>query len=94
MKEKQSQTQKINLWLLKRRKSGGVKDWDFGISRCKLLYIEWINKFLPYSTRNYIQYPMINHNAKVYELYIYIYTHIHVCVTESLCHAAKINTTL
>ena len=22
---------------------GGVMDWEFGISRCKLLYIEWIN---------------------------------------------------
>ena len=22
---------------------GGGKDWEFGISRCKLLYIEWIN---------------------------------------------------
>ena len=32
---------------------------------CKLLYIDWINnKFLLYSTENYIQYPMINHNRK------------------------------
>ena len=23
---------------------GGGKDWEFGISRCKLLYIGWINK--------------------------------------------------
>ena len=22
---------------------GGGKDWEFGISRCKLLYTEWIN---------------------------------------------------
>ena len=29
--------------------------WEFGISTCKLLYIEWINnKVLPYSTGNYI----------------------------------------
>ena len=35
--------------------------------RCKLLYIEWINnKVLLYSTGNYIQYPMINHNEKEY----------------------------
>ena len=39
-------------------------DWEFGISRCKLLYIEWTNnKVLLYSTGNYIQYPMINHNG-------------------------------
>ena len=39
---------------------GGGKDWEFGISRCKLLYTGWINnKVLLYSTGNYIQYPMI-----------------------------------
>ena len=43
-------------------------DWESGISRCKLLCREWINsKFLLYSTKNYIQYPMINHNGKEYE---------------------------
>ena len=31
---------------------GGRKDWAFGISRCKLLHLEWINsKVLLYSTR-------------------------------------------
>ena len=34
-------------------------DWEFGVSKCKLLYIEWINnKDLLHSTRNYIQYPV------------------------------------
>ena len=43
-------------------------DWEFGISRCKLVYIEWINsKVLLYSTGNYIQYPMLNHKGKEYE---------------------------
>ena len=33
-------------------------DWEFGISRCKLLYTEWINnRGLLCSTGNYIQYP-------------------------------------
>ena len=34
-------------------------------------------KVLLYSTGNYIQYPVINHNGKEYkkEFYIYIYTH-------------------
>ena len=42
----------------------GMK-WEFGVSRCKLLYIEWINnKVLLYYTGNYIHYPMINHNGK------------------------------
>ena len=31
----------------------GGMDWEFGISRCKLLYIEWINNIL-YSTGDYI----------------------------------------
>ena len=43
-------------------------DWELGISRCKLLYIEWINnRFLLYSTGNYIPHPVINHNGKEYE---------------------------
>ena len=46
---------------------GGEMDWEFGISRCKLLYIEWINKVLLYSTGNYIQYPVIKYNGKEYE---------------------------
>ena len=55
-------------------------DWEFGISRCKLFYIERIkNKALLCSIGNYIQYPVINHNGKEYEknvyIHIYIYTH-------------------
>ena len=45
--------------------SGEGMDWEFGISRGKLLYIGWINnKVLLYSIGNYIQYPVINHNGK------------------------------
>ena len=44
------------------------------VSRCKLLYIEWINnKVLLYSSENYIQYPMINHNGKEYKKRMCIY---------------------
>ena len=43
---------------------GGDENWEFGIIRCKLLYIGWINKVLLYSTGNYIQYPVISHNRK------------------------------
>ena len=42
------------------------KEWEFGFS--KLLYIGWINnKVLPFKTRNYIQYPVTNHNGRGYE---------------------------
>ena len=48
--------------------SGRGRDWEFGVSRCKLLQIEWINnKVVLYGTGNYIQYPRINHNWKEYK---------------------------
>ena len=59
---------------------GGVgcegMNWELGIIRCKLLYIEWINnKVLLYSRGNYIQYLIINHNGKEYEKeYICVYS--------------------
>ena len=55
--------------------NGGGKDWEFGISRCKLLmYSMDKHKVLLYSTGNYIQNPMINHNGKEYEKeYTYMY---------------------
>ena len=53
---------------------GGGKEWEFGITRGKLLHIGWINnKVLWYSTQNYIQYPVTSHNGKEYEKeYIYV----------------------
>ena len=49
-------------------------DWEFGIYRCKLFYLQYINnKVLPYNTGNYIQYPVINRNGKEYEKELYIY---------------------
>ena len=73
----------------KREKGGEGKDWESEISRCKLLHIGWINsKILLYSTGNYIQYPVINHNGKDYKkesLHVYI---------NSLCYTAGIGTTL
>ena len=45
----------------------GGMEWKVEVSRCKLLDIEWIStKILLYSTGNYIQYPVINHNGKEY----------------------------
>ena len=64
------------------------EDWKFEISRCKLLFLGWINnKVLMCSTGNYIQYPMINHNEKIFK-------NVHMCVTESLCCTAEIGTAL
>ena len=50
------------------RDSVGKKDWEFWISRCIQLHIEWINKkVLQYSTENCIQYLIISYNGKEYE---------------------------
>ena len=68
----------------------GGKDWEFGISRCKLLYIGWINnKVLLYNTGNYIQYPVINHNGKQYGK-----EYICICIIESLCCIPETNKAL
>ena len=56
-----------------RSQGQGRKDWEFEISKYKLLYIKLINKFLLYSTENYIQYLAINHNGKKNEKCVYIY---------------------
>ena len=74
--EGEGQTESTDCGWLPRLRDRG-KDWEFRISRCKLLYIGWINNnVLLYSTENYIQYPVINHNGKEYEkecICVYIY---------------------
>ena len=62
---------------------------EIGASRCKLLYMEGINKVLFYSTENYNQCLMINYNGKEYFL-----KRVYICVTESVCWTKEINTTL
>ena len=53
------------LVLVKGEKGANGIDWESGINRCKLLYIEWTNNMvLLYSTGNNIKYPGINHNGK------------------------------
>ena len=68
---------KVNkCWSKKHEKKchGGGKDWEFGISRCKHLHIEQINKHvLLYSTGNNSQYSVINQTGKECEKdYIYV----------------------
>ena len=60
------------------------KEWEFGISRGKLVYIGWINNnVLLCSTENYIQYPVINHNRKEYENYVCVCVCVRMCVCTS-----------
>ena len=42
-------------------------DWEFRVGKCKLLYLEWINKVLVYGMVSYIQFPGINRNGKEYK---------------------------
>ena len=44
----------------------GGMEWEVGVGRCELLYTQWINKVQLYSTENYIQCHVINHNGKKY----------------------------
>lgn len=60
----------------------GGMNLEFGISRCELLYTEWMNnKVLLYGTENYIQYLEINHIGKNVKKNIYIF----ICVWEGVC---------
>ena len=69
-----SQTGRTDVWLPRGRGGWGRMDWEFQVSKCKLLHIKWINnKVLIYSTWNYIQYLGINHNGKNTKNNIYIY---------------------
>ena len=64
------------------------KNWEFGISRCKLSCTGWINnKVLLYSSGNYIQYPVIDYNGKESEK-------AYICITESLYCREEIDVTL
>ena len=62
-------------------------DWELGISRCKLLHIEWKNsKVLLYSTGNYIQHLRVNCNEEGYKK-----KNLYMHITEPLCCTVEIN---
>ena len=44
---------------------GSGIDWEFGVSRCKLLHLEWIsNEVLLHSTGNYIPSLVMEHGGR------------------------------
>ena len=66
---------------------GTGRDWEFEISRWKLLYLEWIsNEVLLYNTGNCIQSLVIEHDRREYEK-----KNIYICMTESLCCTTEID---
>ena len=56
--------------------------WEAEVSRCKRVSVEWINnKVLLYSTRNSIQYLVINHDGKQYfKKNVYMNVCMYVCM--------------
>ena len=73
---KKGDVSKSRLMVAKEMGGRRLMDCEFGLSRCKLVYIKGINnKVLLYSTGNYIQYPVINQNAKEHEKE-------YICITE------------
>ena len=72
-KQKQTHRHRKQTYGYKRKQWGGI-NWEYGINRYTPLYIKQVsNKDLLYSTGNYIQSPVINHNGKKYEKdYIYV----------------------
>ena len=44
---------------------GSGMDWEFGVSRCRLLHLEWIgNQVLMHSRGNYVQPLVTEHNRR------------------------------
>ena len=94
------------LVVAKRERGGRGMDWGFGVSRCKLLHLEWINTSLlsllaKVKCRMDKQVPTVEHR----ELYpiswdrpgwkiIFKKQCTYICMTESLYCAAEIGTTL
>lgn len=65
-------------------------DWEFGVSRYKVLHLESIsNEVLLCSTGNYIQPLGIDHDGRQYEK-----NNVYIRMTESLCYTAENGTTL
>ena len=84
-KEIDSQTLKTNLQLPKEKAGRGGINKEFGISKDKLLYIQQINKVLPYNTRNWIQNYVINFMEKNVKKNTCVCASVCVCVYVCVC---------
>ena len=85
-----SQTQETNLGLLPNEKEGAEQIRNLGLMHTT--YIKQINSNdLLCSTENHIHYLVTTYNRKESEK-VYMYTHICICITESLCCTPEANT--
>ena len=76
------------MWLPRRRGGRGGKGWEFGVSRQAVTYKMDKQQGPTVEHRNYIQYPVINHNGKDFKKSVYM------GITESFGYTAEIGTTL
>ena len=69
---------------------GGL-DGEFGVSRCKVLHLEWMdNKVLLYIAGNYIQSPGINQNeTECTYVCVCVYTYIRMYMYTHNCHCKR-----
>ena len=68
---------------------GGRGEWEFGVSRCKLLHLDWLSNGVPlHSTRNYVQSLGLEHDGRQYKKKKNVHT------TGSLCCTTEIEGTL
>ena len=64
---------------------GSGMDWEFWVSRCKLLPLEWTsNEILLYGAGNYIQSPVMRHYRGYCEK-----KNVYKCITRSLCCSCR-----
>ena len=73
-----------------RGKRGSGIDWEFEVSRCNQLHLEWMaSEVLLYGTENCVQSLGIEHDGGRYEK-----KNVHICMTGSLCCTIEIEATL
>ena len=78
-----------NTFVIAEEEERGRRNSEFHIGSVMLLYMEWVNsKVQLCSAGNCIQYPVINHKRKEYKK-----GYMCVCINESFCLTAEINTT-
>ena len=78
--ETKSGTERTDWWLPRWGCGAREEEWELGISRCKLVCIEWINS--KGTIFNILWYIIMEKNMK------------NICINESLCCTAVINTIL
>ena len=84
--ETEPQTWRTDLWLPRGRGRERMH-WEFEVSSCKLLHLEWIsNEVLLYIIGNYIQSLAIEHDRRKREK-----KNVYICMTGSICCTAEID---